>query len=127
MPAVDPAVIAAIVADNVHRPVDDGAVTRAVDSAIAYVGIYTALTARGMDVPDDALTVNGLVGLSERMFLDEFAPTGAMGAIGDDTFGNLFTGEDPYRRWHHNFDHLVGYTEADDDLETPAAGGWGIA
>jgi hypothetical protein len=100
-------------------------VAAAVASAVQYVGTYTALTARGLPVPDDALTESGLVGFATRMFLDQYAPMGSSSAFGDPSFPPVFTPEDVYAHWHHYFDHLDGYVEATD--EVPASGGWGIA
>lgn len=109
MTAVDPSVIAGRVAINVHRPADDPDVLTAVNAAIIYVQTYTGLAEldpAGV-VPDDPLTVIGLIGLGARMYLDQFAPNGATVAVGDSTFDPIYTPEDPYRHYHHFFDRLT--------------------
>jgi len=105
--AVDPDAVAAILAGHLHRPVDDVAVARAVDAAIVYVVTYTGLDAEGLGLPDDPLTVEGLVNLGERIYLDPSSPGGQLGAVGDPSFVPMFSPEDLAAHNHHYWDRLI--------------------
>jgi hypothetical protein len=109
MADLDPVLVAADVATNLHRPADDPVVGRAVAAAIEYVATYTGLADLEPPgpVPGDALTFNGMVGFATRLYLDQYAPNGAQSAVGDNTFEPIFTPEDIYRHWHHYFDRLT--------------------
>ena len=114
---MDPAIPAAIVAGHLHRPVDDEAVVRAVDAAIALVEIrYTA----GAELGEGPLRVEGIVNLATRIYLDPSSPGGA-GGIGDPSFVPMFSPEDLLAHVHHYFDDLIMY-----DAEVTGSG-WGIA
>lgn len=102
---VDPATVIAAVAGNLNKPGTDEAVIRSVDAAITYVARVTGRAEIG--IPDDALTVTGLVVFAERIYLDQFAPNGAIGAIGAGEFDPMYTPEDLYRHVHHYFDGLA--------------------
>jgi len=105
--AIDPDDVAAILAGHLHRPVDDVAVARAVDAAIVYVRTYTGYDEAGLDLPDDPLTIEGLVNLGERIYLDPSSPGGQLGAVGDPSFVPMFSPEDLAAHNHHYWDRLT--------------------
>ena len=110
--AVDPAAVAAQVAAVLHTEPDDPTVVGAVDAAIFYVAHITSRADADppLEVPDDPLTVAGLVGFSERIYLDKFAPNGASGAAGDSTVPTGFAPRDLFVHYEHFFAHLyVGW------------------
>jgi len=96
--------IAARVATNVHAATVDDWIQRAVDAAIAYVIEWTNRADVGL--PDDALTVTGLVGFSERIYLDSFSPNGAQVAVADADFSPIFQPEHLAKHWRHYWQHL---------------------
>ena len=96
--------IAARVAANIHSATPDVWVIRAVDAAVVYVIEWTNRTDVGL--PDDALTISGLVGFAERIYLDAFSPNGAQVAVADAGFAPVFQPEHLYKHWSHYFDHL---------------------
>lgn len=100
---LDPAIVAAKLAAKLHA--DPADVESAVAAAIVYVGTYTGYDALAIGLPDDALTVEGLVLLGERIFLD--SSTGAQSAIGDGSFMPLFSPEDLAAHNHHYWDRLT--------------------
>jgi len=115
---MDPGAPSYILAEHLHRPVNDPAVLRAVEAAIALVEIrYTA----GVALSDDVLRIEGIVNLAERIYLDPSAPGGQMGAFGDPSFVPINSPEDLLAHVHHYFDDLILY-----DAEVPGSG-WGIA
>ena len=93
--------IAARVATNVHAATADAWIERAVDAAIAYVIEWTNRADVGL--PDDALTVTGLVGFAERIYLDAFSPNGAQVAVADAGFAPVFQPEHLFKHWRHYF------------------------
>lgn len=105
----DLAAVADRVAGNVNRPAGDPVVVAAVDAAAIYVSTYAVGDPDGdpAAVPDDALTASGLVVFSTRLYLDQWAPNGAMAAVGDTSVDPVFTPEDVYRHVHHYFDRLA--------------------
>ena len=96
---------------NLHAPDDDEWVEHAINAAIGYVIAWTGRAELGL--PSDDLTTFGLVGFAERIYLDQYGPTGAQTAVGDLSFEPMYTPEHLYRHWRHYFDHLTI--------------GWGIA
>ena len=103
--------IVARVRANLHAADDNEWVDHAVDAAIQYVIVWTDRTEYGL--PADDLTATGIVGFAERIYLDQYAPSGAQSTIGDDTFDPIYNPEHLYRHWRHYFAHLTS--------------GWGIA
>ena len=93
--------IAARVATNVHAATADDWLQRAVDAAILYVINDTGRADVGL--PDDALTVTGLVVFAERIYLDAFSPNGAQVAVADAGFAPIFQPEHLYKHVRHFF------------------------
>ena len=106
MTAVDPTVIAAKVAVLVHRPVDDPIVLEACEAAIEYVAIYTGRADADpvLEVPSTPLVRSGLVGMGQRIYVDQYAPNGTI--TGGEMFDAVLNPEDLYKHWHHYFDAL---------------------
>lgn len=100
--------IAARVAENLHITSEsedvDVWVASAVDAAVGYV--IGATNRSSVGLPDDALTVNGLVGFSTRIYQDGFSPNGVQLAIVDPTFEPIFQPEHLYKHWRHYFARL---------------------
>jgi hypothetical protein len=94
--------IVARVASLIHVPADDVWVAAAVDSAIEFVISKTNRELVGL--PDDPLTVNGIVLFSQRLYLD--TPNGAQVAIGDPSFDPIFQPESLWKHVRHYFDRL---------------------
>jgi hypothetical protein len=108
MAAVDPAVIAARVGANGHRPADDPDVLESTNAAIIMVAVETGLADLDPpDVPGDPLTSRGLVGLATRLFVDQYAPNGSTVAVGDPSFDPSHRSNDPYDDWRVYFDRLA--------------------
>lgn len=99
------------VAANVNGDASDEWVVSAVDAAVGYVIDYTNRNTIGL--PDDALTVNGLVGFATRIYLDAWNPNGSNVAIGDPTFEPIYQPEVLDKHWRHYWRRLYV--------------GWGIA
>jgi len=93
--------ITARVANNLHTTADVW-VTSAVDSAIEYVLIKTERVDVGLE--DNELTVNGLVGFSERLYLDAFSPNGVNVSVADPAFEPIFQPEHLWKHWRHYFE-----------------------
>ena len=96
--------IAARVATNVHAATTDAWIENAVDAAVLYVISWTGRAAVGL--PDDALTVAGLVGFAERIYLDAYSPNGAQVAVADASFAPMFQPEHLFKHWSHYFQRL---------------------
>lgn len=96
--------VTARVADNLHAELPDEWITSAVDAAVEYVTVWTNRETLGL--PDDPLTVNGLVGFATRIYQDAFMPGGASVAIADPSFVPIFTPEHLFKHWRHYFNRL---------------------
>lgn len=94
--------IVARVASLIHVPADDMWVAAAVDSAIEFVISKTNREEIGL--PDDPLTVQGIVLLAQRLYLD--TPNGAQVAVGDPSFDAIFQPESLWKHVRHYFDRL---------------------
>lgn len=90
------------VAKLLHDNVDDEWLALALDAAIIYVITDTAREELGL--PDDSLTITGLVQFTQRIYLD--TPNGAQVAIGDPTFEPIFQPEHLYKHVRHYFKRL---------------------
>jgi len=90
------------VAKNINSHSDDEWVASAVDAAIIFVIDKTGRSEIGL--PDDPVTVNGLVIFSQRLYLD--TPNGAQVAVADDSFGPIFQPESLWKHVRHYFDRL---------------------
>lgn len=93
--------LVARVASNLHADAADEWVMSAVDAAVAYVIDYSNRNEIGL--PDDALTMNGLVGFATRIYQDGFSPNGVNVAIGDPMFTPTFSPEHLFKHWRHYF------------------------
>lgn len=82
------------VTENLHGTDGDPWIASAVDSAIWFVIQRTGRYEVGLS--DVEWVVNGLVGFAARIFLDQFAPAGMQGALGDLSFGAFALPNDPY-------------------------------
>ena len=100
MADVDLNVVAGRVADAMGNGVDAADALGAVTAADAYVRDQTNNTA----LPDDELTVHGLVGLSVRILRDTDAVNGQPSAGAG--YDAAFTPENLYRHWRHYFVHI---------------------
>jgi hypothetical protein len=96
--------IVARVAQNLNAAPEDEWVQTAVESAIIYVTDYTNRNALGL--PNDSLTVSGLVVFGTRIHQDAFAPNGAQVAVGDSSFEPIFQPEHLYKHVRHYFNRL---------------------
>lgn len=85
---------------------DDTWYLSAVNAALLYVIEHENRYTVGL--PDDEITVNGLVGFATRIYLDAFSPGGAQVAIGDPSFTPIFQPEHLYKHWRHYFARLRG-------------------
>ena len=90
------------VAELLHVAPDDVWVAAAVDSAIIYARTYTNRDEVGL--PDDPLTVNGVVVFAQRLYLD--TPSGVNVAVGDAGFEPIFQPEHLWKHVRHYFDPL---------------------
>jgi hypothetical protein len=93
--------IAERVRENLHADPLDAWVETAVDAALVYVIDQTNRADVGL--PDDELTVHGLVGFASRIYLDAFSPGGAQVAVGDTSFAPIFNPEHLFKHWRHYF------------------------
>lgn len=89
--------IVARVAANLHADEADEWLASAVEAAAVWVIDVTNRSTIGL--PDDAPTVNGLVGFATRIFGDPFSAGGAQVAIGDPTFEPIFNPERLDKHW----------------------------
>lgn len=109
--------VAARVAELVGIPAPDDAVTSAVLAAevmVVHAETVPASTDPAVSaLPDDALTFEGMVGLSRRLFLDATVTDGSSAVLGDLVADVVYAPEDPYRHYRHFF--------------APLAAGWGVA
>lgn len=96
--------IVARVADNLHADPDDVWVIGAVEAAAEYVTVWTNRETLGL--PDDQLTVNGLVGFATRIYQDAFMVGGAQVAVMDAGFAPIFAPEHLFKHWRHYFNRL---------------------
>lgn len=92
------------VADNLHGDPADTWIISAVDAAVEYVTVWTNRETLGL--PDDPLTVNGLVGFATRIYLDAFTPGGAQVAVVDPSFVPIYQPEHLFKHWRHYFNRL---------------------
>jgi len=90
------------VASSLNVAADDVWVINAVDSAIDFV--ITKTNRELVGLPDDPLTVSGVVVLAQRIYLD--TPNGANVAIGDASFDPIFQPENLWKHVRHYFDRL---------------------
>ena len=92
------------VAANLHIDASDPSLISAVDAAIAYVIDYTNRNAIGL--PDDAPTVEALVGFAAAWHQSQFSPTGVQVAVGDQVFEPIFPSRAWLSYWRDHFHRL---------------------
>jgi hypothetical protein len=83
---------------------EDPEIETAVLAAVIFVIDQTNRNTVGL--PDDALTIEGLVGFSTRIYLDAYSPNGSQVAIADPTFEPIFQPENLWKHWRHYFRRL---------------------
>lgn len=114
---LDPTIVAARVAELVGVGSADPDVAVAVAAAEILVVHAEGLEPRPdpstSALPDDALTVEGMIGLSKRLYLDAVSNGGTSTVVADYTPDVVFSPEDPYRHYRHYF--------------APLAATWGVA